>query len=54
MARERIADFGFRIRNKQKTFCGFSLTVDVDTDESGEVDVDVNFEVEDAETSEKN
>ncbi len=53
MARERIADFGFRIRNKKKTFCGFSLTVDVDKDESGKVDVDVNFEVEDGETPEK-
>ena len=53
MARERIADFGFRIRNKKKTLCGFSLTVDVDKDESGKVDVDVNFEVEDEETPEK-
>ena len=53
MAKERIADIAFRIRNKKKTFCGFSLTVDVDKDESGKVDVDVNFEVEDDETPEK-
>ena len=53
MAPERIADFGFRIRGKQKTICGFSLTIDVDKDESGKVDVDVNFQVEDGETPEK-
>ena len=53
MARQRIADFGFRIRSKETTFCGFSLTVDVDKDETGRVDVDVHFEVEDGSEEKK-
>ena len=52
MAKERIADFGFRIRGNRKTYCGFSFSVDVDRDAGGNVEVDVNFEVEDGETPE--